>query len=436
MKYSIYNNFIVLTHKYQLLYNSFTNMYVLMKDEKTNAFLSQSLQVLEEEYPNLFLKLKKAGCIIDDWVDEVGKLQERIRDVDNQCGHYALTINPTMNCNFKCWYCYENHIAHSRMSPEVLEYTKKHITSIISTGQLEKFHLGFFGGEPLLYYRDIVRPLIHHLLSECRVNDVLYSISFTTNGYLLNDQIIKELELYKVTSLQITLDGDKNEHNKVRYPYKGADSYTRIVDNVKKLLRVGISVVLRINYTAENLSSVKNIAADFQFLSEKEKECIQVDLHRVWQDSDNESAIIDTDLLEECYHSFEEKRIKVSTPIMNQVWASCYADKKQQALINYNGDVYKCTARDFNYNNRLGVLNADGSITWNEERMKQREGIRLSKKVCKECRISPICGSTCTQRILDSGDADVCIRGLGEAGKDNVVLNQFYYSIIKNEISI
>ena len=435
MKYSIYNNYIVLTPQYRLLYNSFTNMYVLMKDKMANAFLSQSLRVIEEEYPKFFLKLQEAGCIIEDEVDEVGRLQERIRDVDNQKSHYALTVNPTMNCNFKCWYCYENHIAHSRMSAVILESTKKHITLIITTTKLEKFHLGFFGGEPLLYYEDIVRPLINHLLCECKINNLPYSISFTTNGYLLTDKIIKEFESFKVTSLQITLDGGKDEHNKVRYPYKGADSYTRIVSNIKKLLRVGISVVLRINYTTANLASVKTIVTDFQSLSENEKKYLQVDLHRVWQDSENKT-VIDTDLLEECYHSFEEKGIKVSAPIMNQVWASCYADKKQQALINYNGDVYKCTARDFNDNNRLGILNADGTITWNEEKMKQREGIRLSKKVCQGCRISPICGSTCTQRILDKENADVCIRGLDDVGKDKVVLNQFYYSIIKNEISI
>lgn len=121
---------------------------------------------------------------------------------------------------------------------------------------------------------------------------------------------------------------------------------------------------------------------------------------------------------------------------MDQVWNPCYADKTNQAVINYNGDVFKCTARDFTRENRLGVLNEDGTIKWDEKKMKQREGVRLSKDVCKQCRIAPICGGTCTQRGLDSGNSNQCIRGLDESGKDKIVLNQFYYNIVKNGVSI
>lgn len=160
-----------------------------------------------------------------------------------------------------------------------------------------------------------------------------------------------------------------------------------------------------------------------------------MDFQRVWQDKKGNDTSL-SDMLVECIETFESIGIKVYGEVMNQVWNSCYADKVNQAVINYNGDVYKCTAREFNKENRLGVLSEDGTIIWDEEKIKNRKGIRLSKEVCQRCRIAPICGSTCAQRGLDTEESDQCIRGLDESGKDNVVLNQFYYSIVKNEVPV
>lgn len=436
MKYSIYNNGIILSPSHGLLYNAYTNIYVLLRINQYNIYSTHSSNQLKEQFPQLYKQLLKAGCIIDDNVDEIKLLYERLKLVDNQSDNYMLTVNPTLNCNFKCWYCYESHLRHSKMSSDTLEHTKKFITKKLSEHNWQMFHLGFFGGEPLLYYKDVVRPLIQHLIQECTNKHTPYSIGFTSNGYLLNDEIIRELKAFKVSSLQITLDGGKDAHNKVRYPFVGGDSYTKIVENIKKLLQKGISVVLRINYTTANLSTIEKIIEDFQNLSDDDKNYLRVDFQRVWQDDANKSSVIDWKLLERHMLSFENNGIIVSAPIMNQVWYSCYADKTHQALINFNGDIFKCTARDFSKENRLGVLNEDGSITWNEEKMRKREGVRLSKEICQRCRIAPICGGTCTQRGLDSGNSNTCIRGLEESGKDNIVLNQFYYSIVKNEVSV
>ncbi len=46
-------------------------------------------------------------------------------------------------------------------------------------------------------------------------------------------------------------------------------------------------------------------------------------------------------------------------------------------MINYNGDVFKCNARDFTSKTRNGVL-ADGAIEWNDT-FEQRMNIKLKK---------------------------------------------------------
>ena len=431
MKKSIYNNELRLSSDYYLLYNTFTNTFLVVKQGLYTKYASLSIPELSKQCPSFYGQLLQAGCVVDDGEDEVEKLRQRMKKVDGNPKQYSLTVNPTLNCNFSCWYCYENHAGPSKMSADTLDRIKRHITQVASGKVLKRFNLSFFGGEPLLYYKELVRPLLTHFQATCSAQGLRSSVGFTSNGYLLTDAMIEELKTFGVSSFQITLDGNKSLHNQVRFPFAGADSYTRIVDNVKKLLKAGIYVVLRINYTAANLASTKDIAQDFADIPQESKKNIQVNFQRVWQDQDvNGTSLSDT--LVECMEAFEHVGIGVSGEIMDQVWNSCYADRANQAVINFNGDVYKCTARDFVREKRLGVLEADGHIAWEEEKMQAREGIRLAKEVCQHCRIAPICGGTCTQRVLDSGEANQCIRGLKESGKDNVVLNQFYYHVIKN----
>ena len=44
------------------------------------------------------------------------------------------------------------------------------------------------------------------------------------------------------------------------------------------------------------------------------------------------------------------------------IYSPCYADRANSVIVNYNGDVYKCTACDFAKTKREGKLNEDGTI--------------------------------------------------------------------------
>lgn len=430
MKYSIYNNLIPLPQKRFLLYNAYHNMYIIIKQELHNVMFSIQPENLKLSYPKFYDQLIESGCLIEEGEDENSLLLNRINQVDTKDNEFHLIINPTLNCNFRCWYCYEEHVVQSKMNQTTLEKIKKFIENTIEHNELNSFHLSFFGGEPLLHYKDVVSSLLEYLKKTCESHKISYQASFTSNGYLITEQMVNDMKKYHVTSLQITLDGSQEFHNQVRYAYKGCDSYTKIIANVKMLLHAGISVVLRINYTQANIASAKLIANSLKEIPENEKCFLSIDFQHVWQDKENKSTIL-SDILEECDETFNSLHLNVITKLMDQVWNSCYADKQNQALINYNGDVYKCTARDFNSENRLGILTDNGQIEWDMNKLNKRSNLRLSKKICQECRIAPLCGGTCTQRILDSENSTACLRGLTELEKDQIVLERFYYTIIQ-----
>ena len=133
----------------------------------------------------LYCQLVEAGCIINDSENEIELVEKRIRTVDQNDDTFWLTINPTINCNFRCWYCYEKHISKSKMNNNVLNNTLLFMDKTASQQNLKTFNLNFFGGEPLLYYQDVVLPIMEHYNRLLKRNSLEGFIGFTTNGLSL-----------------------------------------------------------------------------------------------------------------------------------------------------------------------------------------------------------------------------------------------------------
>lgn len=179
-------------------------------------------------FPYLHKQLLDAGIIINTDIDEIALLRERINDADNNKNEYILHINPTLDCNFRCWYCYENHIPNSKMSPEILNSTLAYIHSILKRPSIKSFELGFFGGEPLFYFNNTAKEIISYTHSLCTTLGVSLHIHFTSNGALLTDQIIQFLKQYSC-GFQITLDGGKPTMIKLVFSKTGVAAMTLLL---------------------------------------------------------------------------------------------------------------------------------------------------------------------------------------------------------------
>lgn len=162
------------------------------------------------------------------------------------------------------------------------------------------------------------------------------------------------------------------------------------------LLKKGINVRLRINYTSENVSTLTDIADDLSGLSEAEKNYLTVDFHQVWQERELSK---DLEGIRTVVDYFDEKRSNVIFNDVNMLRNGCYGDRRNTAVINYNGDVYKCTANDFTEANREGYLDENGNIVWLKSQ-DDRANIRFKNGACKNCRIAPLCGGGCSRHLL------------------------------------
>lgn len=145
------------------------------------------------------------------------------------------------------------------------------IKRIFANKELKHFQLSFFGGEPLLYYSTIMLPIAEYARDCAKEFGKAYAMDITSNAFLFDHERFLNLKELGLESCQITLDGDEEHHNSTRFPHKGVGSYTTIIRNIHYAVNLKIKVVLRINYTKQNLPSLYSILDDFKDMTLEEK---------------------------------------------------------------------------------------------------------------------------------------------------------------------
>ncbi|OFY92799.1 MAG: hypothetical protein A3K10_15975 [Bacteroidetes bacterium RIFCSPLOWO2_12_FULL_31_6] len=423
MKPSKYNCFVSYNSKI-VGCNALKNSFIILEPELLELYQAavneNRINDFYEIHPEFFEFMTKKGFFVEDKIDELKKVKILQKRIDGKCDLFHLFINPTMNCNFKCWYCYEEHIKDSKMSKEIIVSVEALTQRIIKENKsIKRVYLSWFGGEPLLQFKPVVLPLLKIISEICEQNNIKFNSGFTTNGLLINQGMIDDFKTYNVDHLQITLDGIQPLHDSIRFISKKKGSYTEIIKNIILLAENNLKVLVRINCTDETLKGLDDIMTSFSALPNKTKKNISFTFHRIWQ---IESAL-DEDV-SYYINKYNGLDFNVSGNLNDSFRDSCYADKKNQAIINYNGDVFKCTARDFSLKNREGVLNPTGEIVWNNT-FDERMNIKLKNKSCQECSILPMCGGGCSQIALDNIGKDYCIYDYDEQKKKKLVLDAF-----------
>lgn len=392
MKQSKYNT-IVSLGKQQVLYNTITNKFVVLSDAIKEALKCETVSPLS-------LKLESNNYLVKDDVDEKQMIESLFVQRRFSSKVYQLTLNTSLDCNLCCWYCYETHAKKTNMSLELVKNILLHLEIKSQADPFKILELSFFGGEPLLNYKAI-KALLEGVKMLSERFDFDIHLTFVTNGTLINQKYVELLKEFKVR-FQITIDGNKNTHNNTRkYKSKllGTDSYGRIMDNLKLLneQEAEFYFIVRVNYETDTLKSISKLMADLEFL---DKRRTALSLHRVWQHKATEE---DSALLIDAINYINSMGFVVSTFPLATNLENCYADNYNQAIINYDGNVYKCTARDFSSEQPSGKLNSLGLIEWNAPLLLDRLALDIPQK-CKDCLLLPSCTGICSQKKVEAKD--------------------------------
>lgn len=424
-KFSIYNYWYK-TRKHVLLYNAYSDDVLVLLPSIADLIKKQMSEIeqLSEIHPQLYQTLLCKQMIVDEDVDESEKVIEQWKSEDNAMNTFSITINPTMDCNLRCWYCYENHCKASVMDEGTKNGIMKLIARKANDNNLECLSIDFFGGEPFLAFSEVIQPIVAYAKQLCDENNKMLNVSATTNGVLLSAEMMNSLCGVLTNTpiqLQITLDGSREYHDHTRKTYLGEPTYDIILQNIKHCLAIGVHVTVRFNYTQKNAHTFVDVIQDFQDVTIEQRRFLTFTFHKVWQDC-RVNAVEET--IENTKDIFEKEgfRILQSPQIMK---SRCYADKINHIVVNYNGGIYKCTARDFTEKNSEGFINDSGDIIPNERYLRRME-IVYGNKTCRKCRIFPICHGGCSQDKLEHQNKG-CIRGYSQQNIDNILERRVLY---------
>lgn len=130
---------------------------------------------------------------------------------------------------------------------------------VANSGNRVNLEVDFFGGEPLMNWQ-VVKDLVAYGRSLEKPNNKKFRFTLTTNGILLNDEIMDFLN-QEMSNVVLSIDGRK-EINDLMRPHRGGQgSYDTIVPKFKKLAesRNQKNYYVRGTFTHNNLDFAEDV---------------------------------------------------------------------------------------------------------------------------------------------------------------------------------
>lgn len=173
----------------------------------------------------------------------------------------ALCLHIAHDCNLACKYCFaEEGEYHGRRALMSCEVGKKALDFLVAnSGNRRNLEVDFFGGEPLMNW-SVVKQLVEYGRSLEEANNKKFRFTLTTNGMLLNDEVIEFCNL-EMANVVLSLDGRKEINDMMRPTRGGKGSYDVIVPKFQKFAksRGTKDYYIRGTFTKNNLEFSKDV---------------------------------------------------------------------------------------------------------------------------------------------------------------------------------
>jgi len=340
--------------------------------------------------------------------------------------HTNITIAPTIECNYACWYCYQNERRHiGKMSDTIQEGTLRLIDVVVQS--CDSFDLTWYGGEPLLAM-NVISNISEALKKKYSGSEKprMLPCSIITNGILLNDDVVAALKRFNVSSAQISVDSYHHLPPTRRGMFLRDGTLSPILSNILKF-RDQLDISIRINTSSLEEGDTARIT---EALS---KHGVREIAHfaRI-EDNINECNSLGS-TVSDAYMPRKEYA-KTTTMLIETQGVQQYVDKMQQALrpknhfcgatsgnmfvIDFRGDISRCWMSAGCSEEKIGnvtelfsldSLEETNFLAHSEVDRKWREYTPFSFDDCRDCRVLPLCMGGCSHaRVLHDAIRPPC----------------------------
>ncbi|MEI6766229.1 MAG: radical SAM protein [Bacteroidota bacterium] len=379
-----------------LLFNALSNVFLQLADESYLEILKiRDSPEKFKSYQNAD-ELEEYKIIVENDFDDINILKMKRISYRHRKDFLSLIIIPTLNCNFKCIYCFENAERKT-----ITEETEKDIVAfIMSFKSLKQLSITWYGGESLMAFDRIVS--ITRKIEDCAIQ---FESTLITNGYLLNKRKILQLENLSIKAIQITLDGLEEAHDLRRPLQSRKGTFNVIVKNLSLIFSnsKNIRVLIRVNIDKSNVEEYHKV---YEFLSKTfltDKLIIYPGFIDKFNDSSCNSISCLADnrekgaFLIDQYHKY---KIYDNNLFPSLKYNTCAARNLNSFVIGPSGEIYKCLCVVGDEKMEIGHLASEDT---NGQKVLARFLIDADYNEdieCNNCFYFPICDGGCSfQRI-------------------------------------
>ncbi len=328
----------------------------------------------------------------------------------------ALCLNVAHDCNLKCKYCFaaqgdfggEKELMSFEVGKAAIDYL------IANSGSRKNLEIDFFGGEPLMNF-EVVKQLVDYGRSVEKDYNKNIRFTITTNGVLLNDEIIDYIN-ENMHNVVLSLDGRKEVNDNMRPTLNDKGSYDITLPQFKKLVEKRAKdkyYYIRGTFTRDNLDFSKDVMhfADLGFKLTSVEPVVgdesnpyalrEEDLPKIFEEYEKFAVeYADRQLQGDGFKFFHFMIDLNQGPCVIKRITGCGAGNEYLS-VTPNGDIYPC--HQFVGNEEFKMANIFDEEIVLPENLKNmfREAHVYTKEECKQCWNKFYCSGGCHANAIN-----------------------------------
>jgi len=387
--------------KSRFVFNAFTGALTALNEREVSVLKRKralsDLSTLSKK------KLIEGGFVIDEAVDEVRtlRLKHELRKYDASV--LALTICPTLECNFACPYCFQSSMRRSgpiqkEVISQICRFVRFHAKS------LSVLKVEWFGGEPLLE-PEVILQMMEQFAEVTSRNKIEMVSSITTNGYFLTEHMAQRLKSAGVGSAQISVDGIEAVHNRMRPLKGGAPTYRTVIGNAIAVRSI-LDLSLRVNVSNANIGTLPEFLSECREL--KLSDLVHIEMITGQAGCQAGEQCGDVLRLEDFsraeLRSFRElQSVDEIKYRLRPRDTFCGANTLSMLAIDPEGYVYKCWHRLGRKAEAIGHISQDIPLCWNHVKWLSSTPYEAGSP-CLKCLVLPLCQGGCMHTYLEPSE--------------------------------